>query len=49
MSVQMTEREAALEDLRENRESFERLANSDLPYAPYAESVLKLLEEESGR
>ena len=40
--------EAALAAARENRERFERLAGSDLPYAPYAERVLDLLDRESG-
>jgi len=40
--------EAALADARKNRECFERLAGSDLPYAPYAERVLDLLDQESG-
>ena len=46
MSVQMTERDAAIADARENRERFERLADSGLPIAPYAESILELLDEE---
>jgi len=39
--------EAALADARENRERFERIADSDLPYAPYAERVLRLLDWEA--
>lgn len=37
----------AIAEAREHRERFERLADSDLPYAPYAERILKLLDREA--
>jgi hypothetical protein len=40
-----TNREEAIAAARENRERFERLADSDLPYAPYAERVLRLIDD----
>lgn len=32
--------------VRENREVFERVAATELPYAPYAQKALDLLEEQ---
>ena len=39
--------EAAVADARKNRECFKRIADSDLPYAPYAERVLRFLDREA--
>ena len=38
--------EQALNEVREERERFERIAASDLPYAPYAKRVLRELDRE---
>lgn len=38
--------EQVLDAVREERERLERIAESDLPYAPYAERVLRELDQE---
>jgi len=40
-----TNREEAIAAARENRDRFERLADSDLPYAPYAKRGLRLIDD----
>ena len=42
-----TAKEEALEAGRSQRDRLERLAESDLPYAPYAKRVLRTLEDAS--
>ncbi|WP_435075241.1 hypothetical protein [Halorubrum sp. HHNYT27] len=37
--------ESPLETVRDHRELFERLADTDLPIAPYAQNALDKLEE----